>query len=444
MHENRRYVKLRRIWVGLACALLWAPVAKAELVTAAQGPAALTVGRDGLPRVAYAEGCVLHVAVRSAAGWHDETAASCLPLAANALVVDGIAVDGHGRTSVLVQDETGTAILLVRTAAAGWRTDLLARAGNAGAVLGSAGLTLDARGLPVVAYALRRASHATFLRLVRIGARGGFVTTAITRGGFPASDAPPAAVPVLVRGRIHVVEAFGSQGIAWEPAGRTWSGQYLFANTAGLNGGPVFATAFRGATWTASTLLEPQFGESDVLLTLENASENTTIVFPHARVAALTLVDGRPEVAANDEVDIADTVDVAALVGDEEGNSAELDGAIEGYTAAVNGVRHILLRTQSGLEWFASPTRPSVQVMLDADATGHLRGRVGGVPGGTVELYREQPYAGRVLVGTVPLAADGSFAAQDTPPTSPTLYRAVYRDPLTGLPYSSLTRTPLG
>jgi hypothetical protein len=81
---------------------------------------------------------------------------------------------------------------------------------------------------------------------------------------------------------------------------------------------------------------------------------------------------------------------------------------------------------------------------LSADAAGNLAGRVDGASGGTVQVYRESPTSPRALVATVPLAADGSFTAADTAPTSPTLYRAVYVDGATGIPYASLLRTPVG
>jgi hypothetical protein len=58
-----------------------------------------------------------------------------------------------------------------------------------------------------------------------------------------------------------------------------------------------------------------------------------------------------------------------------------------------------------------------------------------------VSLYREHP---RRLVAKVPLAADGSFSARDTAPGAPTLYRAVYVDAASGLPYGSLLRSPVG
>ena len=73
-----------------------------------------------------------------------------------------------------------------------------------------------------------------------------------------------------------------------------------------------------------------------------------------------------------------------------------------------------------------------------------MSGRVVGASGGSVDVFREAPGLPRTLVATVPLARDGSFSANDQPVTSPTLYRAVYRDPATGIPYARLLRTPVG
>jgi hypothetical protein len=84
--------------------------------------------------------------------------------------------------------------------------------------------------------------------------------------------------------------------------------------------------------------------------------------------------------------------------------------------------------------------RPAIRVSLAVDAAGSATGRVDGAASGTVELYREAPDTGRRLAATAPIAPDGSFAAQV--PASPTLYRAVYRDPVTGVPYGALLRRP--
>ena len=80
---------------------------------------------------------------------------------------------------------------------------------------------------------------------------------------------------------------------------------------------------------------------------------------------------------------------------------------------------------------------------LNADASGALSGRVEGASGGIVELYRETPSA-RIPVANAELGPDGSYSLQDAPPGSPTLYRAVFVDPSTQIPYAALLRTPVG
>ena len=71
--------------------------------------------------------------------------------------------------------------------------------------------------------------------------------------------------------------------------------------------------------------------------------------------------------------------------------------------------------------------------------TGDVRGA-----SGTVKLYRERPGSPRELAGSAPLAADGSFTFMDTPSIGPFVYRAVYTDRVTGLPYATLLHDPVG
>ena len=78
---------------------------------------------------------------------------------------------------------------------------------------------------------------------------------------------------------------------------------------------------------------------------------------------------------------------------------------------------------------------------LTAEASGLVSGSVTGVTSGVVQVYREP---GHALVANAELGADGSFSAQDAAPTSPTLYRAVYVDPASGVPYAALLRMPVG
>jgi hypothetical protein len=59
-----------------------------------------------------------------------------------------------------------------------------------------------------------------------------------------------------------------------------------------------------------------------------------------------------------------------------------------------------------------------------------------------VELYRELPHAPRQLVATLPIGAEGSFKADGLDPTA--LYRAVYVDPGTEIPFGFLPGVPVG
>ncbi len=261
MHGNRRYVKSRQIGVGAALlsflvALLPAAPARAEIVTSARSEAVLAVGRDGLPRVAYVAAGELHVATRRSDGWQDEAVEVGIAVRAG-----GIVVDGRGRVSVLVQD--ASKILLVRRLAGGWRIDRAAPA-LPGRKVGLAGIGLDARGLPAVAYGLQVGStRATFLRIATVGRRGRLVTAAITRGGFPSSPVPPAAAPVLVRGHLHVVEAYAAAAIEWQPDGRRWVGQFLFDGRIGSISGRVLSIAVGSDTFTATALASPQLTEGN-------------------------------------------------------------------------------------------------------------------------------------------------------------------------------------
>jgi hypothetical protein len=445
VHENRRYVKLALIGCAVAAGgLLFPAGAAAEIVSAGHGPAALAVRADGTSYVVYTDGCALHISRRTAAGWHDRLAVRCLALPPGGLQLAGARVDRRGRVAVLAHDISGSKIVLVRETAAGFRVQTVVRVTQAGSVLGAPGLALDAADSPVVAYVVHRPSRETFLRLVRIGRGGRLVSAAVTLRGFPRASLPPSATPVLVRGRVHVVETFAAEAIEWMPTGRRWLGQFLFASARGYGAGPVFAVAAGAATWTAATLLEPEFGESDVVLTRRADTETTSVVFTHAQAAGLAVAAGRPEVAANEAVAVGDEAVTAALIADETGAAAELDGRIDGYAVGNDGARQLLLSTDRGIEWFRSATRPSTVVVLAADATGALSGRVVGATSGTIDVYRERPGLAPTLVATAPLGPDGAFTAQVPQPAGPTLFRAVYRDPATDIPYASLTRTPVG
>ena len=438
-HENRCYVKLAL--VGLS-ALAFAAPAYAERIGPAVDDAALASAPDGTPSVAFVRDGATSVATRAASGW---TTRQVYPAAAR---IAGLAVGRDGGADVLLEDPNNRWLTLITPQT----ITRIVKPGSKVGTLGPAGLALDASGAPVVAYTAMRGrlqpkfgGIPTYLRLARLqGTR--LRTSAITRRGFPQSYVPPAATPVLVDGRIHVVETYTSAAIEWQPKRRGgWIGQYLFASVFGSPVGPVAAVAAPGgAVWSAWTQDYPEFGETHVMLNLRRDDETTTDLVKHGALVSLTLADGDPEVAANDWVDLSGERDYAGLITNGGGNAVELDGRLVGYLSTPNGARQVLLVDPDGLEWYGLPSAPSVHVVLTAMSDGRLSGRVEGAHGGNVELYREQPGRARALIATVALGADGSFAAQDAAPTSPTLYRAVYRDPTSGAPCAALTRSPIG
>ena len=77
------------------------------------------------------------------------------------------------------------------------------------------------------------------------------------------------------------------------------------------------------------------------------------------------------------------------------------------------------------------------------DGTVALSGRVQGAHGGHITIYREHSKTRRETAGTVKPGVGGTFALVDTPRTRPVFYRAVYTDPVTGIPYAKLLRDPV-
>jgi hypothetical protein len=433
MHGNRRYVKLA--WIGLVAGLALPAPAGAEIVTPTTSPALLAVAADGSPRVAFLSGRDVVVARRASGGWKFARVGRVPNVRA---ILSGLVADRAGRVSVLVQAENGSWLALSRR---GGKLRVVARP-RKDASLGPAGLTLDAAGRPAFAYALRLRSAKTWLRLVTSDSRGRLRVHGITKGGFPSSTFVPGAAPVLVGRQLHVVETYTAAAIDWGPkAGGGWEGQYLFASRIGSPAGRVGAAAAGATLWSAWTEMTAE--TIGVLLTLSAGTQETTTAVEHGIFVSLLLDTGRPEVGAYDWSTLGETPVYAGVLADAAGPFAELDGHLEGYAAAPGGKRQLLLSTASGLEWFEAPARPSIRVSLTADATGLVQGRVDGGAGGIVQIFRETA-AGRTGVGTVELAADGSFRLQDAPPTSPTLYRAVYVDAATNIPYASLLRVPVG
>jgi hypothetical protein len=86
-------------------------------------------------------------------------------------------------------------------------------------------------------------------------------------------------------------------------------------------------------------------------------------------------------------------------------------------------------------------------VSVEAAATGTgavvVSGRVRGGSGGNVAIVRERPGLPRETVGTARLGADGSFSLVDRRSARPLLYRAIYTDAASGIPYAALLRQPV-
>jgi hypothetical protein len=437
MHGNRRSVKLA--WKALVAsfALLALPgPGNAEIVAPVKAQQALlALAKDGSPRVAFSSGRDVVVGRRTGSGWKFASAGK-VPV--KGPVLAGLAVDGRGRASVLAEAADGSWLAL---AASGRKLRVVARP-KQGASFGPAGLTLDAHGRPAFAYALRQRSAKTYLRLVTADARGRLQVHGITKGGFPSSAFVPGAAPVLVRGRLHVVETYTDAAIDWGPkAGGGWEGQFLYASRGGTPAGHIAAAASASGLWSSWT--EMTADALSVLLNLSADTQTTATALEHGIFVSLLVDGGNAEVGAYDWATLGDLPVYAAVLADANGPFAELDGRLDGYVRTPDGGRQLLLATANGLEWFESPTRPSIRVSVTADATGLVQGRVDGPTSGAVQIYRETA-GSRTPVGVAQLVADGTYAFQDSAPTSPTLYRAVYVEPATTLPYASLLRTPVG
>jgi hypothetical protein len=436
----------RRVALLVVIGLVAAPAAHAEIVTRDATAGALAAGPNGSPRVAYVVGSDLLVAARAAGG--DWTAQRAAPLPGPDALVTGLAVDGAGRATALAEDLRGRWLVVARQTTAGWRSTRLVRSVAPGAMLGRAGLTLDRKGRAAVAYALRFASNATYLRLARAGARGRFVAKPVTRKGFPPSRFPPSVTPVVTRGgAIHVLQLYGGASLAaaieWRVLGAAWWGKFLYSTPIGSPfGGIAAAAAPDGTVYSAWTVQFPTVGETDVLLGTYRGSSSSGVALRNAVLGGLVAGPSGPELAADAVVspDPDRPPLYAGLFATADGRTTELDGQLLGLSIAGAGRRGLLLVGEAGLSYVEAPARPTVSVSLTAmpGPAVTLNGTVAGGAGGEVRIYRESPGEPRSLVTAVPLASDGSFAAVDPTPAGSSAYRAVYE--LEGVPYASLTR----
>jgi hypothetical protein len=444
---------LRASALAFGLALVAAGGSSAEIVARGVHDGMLALGANGTPYVAYVRGTKVVISTRTGKGrWRAENIGS----AAAGSEVKAFTVGARGPVA-LVQSADGRKILLVRRITIGWQTIRLDGNLRAGIQLGWPGLALDRKGLPVVAYT--RWNNTTFgsrLLLVRVDARGRLTSRRITYEGFPQSYVPPPAKPVIVGSRVDVIESYGYRGVVgtieWYPNKRTWTGLFIDAGIGDFPLGPVLAVHSRTgrvyAAWTESML---STGEAPVTLAERGRLARSEFVLDRALTTGLALPASGPEVAANEWVDAAEL----GLAGDDQlwagtvvrGKSGiELDGWIAGLAAAPRRGRDLLLAGPADLRWFRAVRELTTRVSLDANAdegaSVHLSGTVLGVQTGRVVLYRERPGSARQAIGRATIAA-AAFSFVDNPTVRPLLYRAVYTDPATGIPYASLLRVPV-
>ncbi len=438
--------------LGLA-ALVVASGASAEIVARGVPDGLLTLGRNGQPVVAYVKGKSFVVSRRlGAQRWRAERVGR---VAAGSQVA-AFTVGATGPVA-LVESANLRKLTLYRRIGARWKAITLGGALPARVLLGPPGLVLDGRGRAVVAYTRwSQVNNDSKLMLARIDLRGKIRQVQITREGFPKSVVPPPAMPVIVHGRAHVIETYGYRTVTgtieWYPDKNTWTGLFLDAGISDFPLGPLHAglspsgTLF--AAWTESV---SWYSEAPVTLAMHAGDPTSRVVLDRALTTGLALPRTGAEVAANewvsaDELGLGGMSTSWAGVIVRKSTRVELDGWLSAYGLAPKGGRDLLLRAPGGLSWFRAPRRLTTRVTIEATSEGdgriHVTGRVPGVTSGKVAIYRERPGFARQLVGHASIAGS-SFALNDRSPIRPILYRAVYTDPATGIPFAALLREPI-
>ena len=449
---------MRRLGPGaliLGLVLIAPGRASADLVARGVLDGSLALGAKGTPYVAYVRGNHLVVATRAADHrWRSEVADN---VSAGSQVM-AFQVGKAGPVALVLSADSRR-LNVVRRRVPGWQSIRLSTKLGRDGILGWPGLVLDRRGLPVVAYTRwNSVNHKSQLLLSRLDARSRVRTIRITAEGFPQSYVAPPAEPVLVGGRVHVIESYGYRGsvgtFEWFPNKRTWTGLGLDAGYGDFPIGPVFGgmgpDGYLHAAWTESMI---PLGDAPVTLVTRRKFSDSIFVLDRALTTGLALPRSGAEVAANEWV----SPDDLGLSGQKYlwagtivrgGSKIELDGWLAGLAVAPRGGRDLLLGSAEGLSWYRSPERLATKVTIEAtandDGTVGVSGRVGGVASGQVKLYRERPSAARVQIATLSLATGAfSFVDRGAPPDRPTLYRAVYTDPRAGIPYAALLRSPV-
>jgi len=440
--------------LALAFVLITPGRASADIVARGVHDGSLALDAKGTPYVAYVRGTSLVVARRAGTGrWRAEVADS-VSVGSQLMAFQ---VGAAGPVALVLSGDSRR-LNLVRKRLLGWQSIRLNTKVAGLGSLGWPGLTLDRAGLPFVAYT--RWNSANFnsqLLLSRLNAKGGVSTTRITAEGFPQSYVPPPAEPVIVGGRVHVLESYGFRGTVatfeWFPQKRTWTGLGIDAGLGDFPVGPLFGgigpDGYLHAAWTESMI---PLGTAPVTLATRARFSDSKFVLDRALTTGLALSGTGAEVAANEWVspdDIGVTGQKYLWAGTiaYRQSRVELDGWLAGLAVAPRGARDVLLGGAAGLNWYRSPRRLATRVTIEAtdqsDGTVNVSGRVSGVSSGKVVLYRERPSAKRVAIGTLNLSGGAFSFVDDAPFVRPTLYRAVYTDPRTGIPYAALLREPI-
>jgi hypothetical protein len=433
-----------------AAALALTGGASAQVIAPHVQDGELAVAPDGTPFVAYVRASTLRIASRSPNGRWQTRKAGLVAHGASLVAFDAGKV---GPVAVLLGPDERSLVLVQ-----GRRRTRLAAALPPGVTVGWPGLALDRRGLPVIAYTRwRHSTHDSVLVLARADRRGRVSLQNVTSGGFPKSFVAPPAAPVFVGGGVHVIESYGLDGavgtIEWHPRRHAWAGQYIDGGVGDYPVGPLLAAAGAGGTvyaaWT-QTLLGT--GDLPVTLAVHGRSIQSDFVLNRALTTGLAVPTAGAEVAADEwvtaeELGLPGTAAVWAGTVVGHGRRVELDGWLADLARAPRGARDLLLAGPGGLSWFRSPRPPQIRVTVEAAATGTgavlVSGRVRGGAGGSVTVYRERPGSPREKVGAARLGTDGSFSLADRPQARPLLYRAIYVDAATGIPYAALLRAPV-
>jgi hypothetical protein len=443
---------IRSAALAFVAALVAAGSASAEVVARGVDDGLLALNARGSPSVAFVRGSTLVVASRSAAGrWSQARAAS---VAAGSSVM-AFRIGAAGPV-VLVESADSRALRLVRRASVGWRTVQLAGRLRGAQRLGWPGLVLNRQGLPSVAFT--RWNGATFdtqLLLAQVDANARVRTRPITAEGFPKSLVPPPAEPVLVGGRVHVIESYGYRGVLgtleWFPKRGTWTGLGLDSGVGDFPIGPLLAgispNGVLHAVWTESV---SYFGSTPVTLVDRTSVASSRFVLDRALTTALALPSTGPEIAANEwvgseDLGLASRDNLWAGTIVRGKSTVELDGWLAGLAVAPRGGRDVLLGGPDGLRWFRARRRPELHMSIEATDLGGsvaVSGRVPGVANGSVTIYRERPGEPRRAAGRAALDG-GAFSFTDHPTVKPLVYRAVYVDPASGIPYAALLRAPV-